>query len=78
MVNANEIRYNEPIYYVPTYTSPTKVQICKINDDIAIVKPFSRKKEFRAFPIPLKFVCESLIYAKRCKRAWEHWKRTQK
>lgn len=77
MINANEMRYNKPVYYVPTYTGPTKVRICKINNDIAIVKPYSKKKEFHAFPIPLEFVCDSHEYAKRCGRAWEHWKRTQ-
>ena len=70
MINANEMRYNKPIYYVPTYTGPTKVRICKINNDIAIVKPYSKKKEFHAFPIPLEFVCDSHEYAKRWGRAW--------
>lgn len=76
MIDKNSVSYGEPNYFVPTYSSPAKVSILKIHDDIAIVKQYSRKKEYRPYQIPLEFVCGSRENAKKCGRKWEHWKRS--
>ncbi|MGN1154680.1 MAG: hypothetical protein ACI4TK_00735 [Agathobacter sp.] len=74
-----EIKLKEPIYYAPSYSGPIKVSIGKINDDIAIVKPYSKKGiDYQAFPVPLEYVCETADEAKRYGKRWEHWKRQNK
>lgn len=77
MINTSEIKLNKPIYYVPQYGGVTKVQICKINGDIAIIKPISNKKQYSAYPIALEYVCESPAIAKKCSKKWESWKRKE-
>ena len=72
------LKLNNPIYFVPGYCGPVKVQICRIDKDTAFVKPYSRKKDFATYPIPLKYVADSPEQAKRYGRAWEHWKRKEK
>ncbi|MBQ8727398.1 MAG: hypothetical protein IJY83_02760 [Oscillospiraceae bacterium] len=55
MINVAKIKYNEPIYYAPSYGNSMKVSIIKlIADDVALVQPSLRKKkDLKPFPIPI-------------------------
>ncbi len=53
MINVAKIKYNEPIYYAPSYGNSMKVSIIKlISDNIALVKPsLKMQKDFKPFTI---------------------------
>lgn len=55
MINVAKIKYNEPIYYTPSYGNSMRVSIIKlIADDVALVKPSLKKqKDFKPFIIPI-------------------------
>jgi len=81
MINLEKIQYNEPIYYVPSYTGVCKVSILhKLSGDtpMMLVKPYSKKKDFKAFPTPLEFIFNSEEDAKHSGRDWEHYMRQRK
>ncbi len=78
MLNVEKIKYDEPIYYIPSFSNAVKVQICNVNGNKAVVKQYSKNQELREFSIPLEFVYSSAEYANRCKRAWESWRRKRK
>lgn len=66
MINKENIKFFEPIYYVPTYSDICKVSIGKlVSDNVAIVKPYSKKKDFKAFPIAIEHIYENPIAAKK-------------
>ncbi len=78
MIDTNLIKYNQPIYYVPYWQHPRKVEIIKVENDVATVKPYSKKHVYAVYKIPLRFVFDASKKAKRYGRSWESWKRKQK
>lgn len=78
MVDTNEIKCNEPIYYVPYWGHPRKVEIIQIENNVVTVKPYSKKHVYAAYKIPLRFVFDTSKKAKRYGRSWESWRRKQK
>lgn len=78
MINKQKIKYNEAIYYVPSYTSPRKVSILKlINDSFAVVKPYSKKQnqEYKPFKVPIAHIYNADEDARIGCREWKHYMR---
>lgn len=78
MINKQKIKYNEAIYYVPSYTSPRKVSILKlINDSLVVVKPYSKKQnqEYKPFKVPIVHIYNADEDARIGRREWEHYMR---
>ena len=76
MINKDKIKYNEAIYYTPTYGGAIKVSIIKtLNDILALVKPTSKKKDFKPFAIPIEHIYNKPEHAQRGCREWEHYMR---
>lgn len=80
MINRNKIELNKDIYYVPSYTGQAvKILILKMFDDeIALVKPFSRKKDFKPYPTPIAHIYNTPEAAKHGGRDWEYYMRHRK
>lgn len=80
MINVSKIKYNEPIYYAPSYGNSMKVSIIKlIADDVALVKPSLRKKkDLKPFPIPIIHIYNKPEDANRGRREWENYMRKRK
>lgn len=79
MINVEKIKYNEPIYYVPAYSTLAKVSIIRLKaNDMAVVKPFSRKKDFKPYPIPIKYIYNKAKDARIGRRNWENYMRKRK
>ncbi len=79
MINKDKIKYNEPIYYMPTYGGVIKITIIKaINDTMMLVKPISKKKDFKAFRTPIEHIFNKPEHAQRGCREWEHYMRHRK
>lgn len=79
MINPAKIKYNEPKYYAPSYGSAIKVSIIKlIANDVALVKPFSRKRDFKPFPTPIVHLYNKPEDAEKGRREWEKYKRDKK
>lgn len=50
MINKDKIKYNEPIYYMPTYGGTMKISVIKAKtDNLMLVKQYSKKKGFQGF-----------------------------
>lgn len=79
MINKDKIKYNEPIYYMPTYGGVIKISILKaINDSVMLVKPTSKKKDFKSFTTPIEHIFNKPEHAQRGVREWEHYMRHRK
>lgn len=80
MISVAKIKYNEPIYYAPSYGNSMKVSIIKlIADDVALVQPSLRKKkDFKPFPIPITHIYNKPEDANRGRREWENYMRKRK
>lgn len=78
MINKDKIKYNEPIYYMPTYGGMIKITILKaINDTIMLVRANS-KKDCKAFTTPIKHIYNKPEHALHGVREWEHYMRHKK
>lgn len=79
MINTTKIKYNEPLYFAPTYGGAVKISIIKLVDEnIALVKQYSKKKNFKAFPTPISHIYNKLEDANRGFRDWKHYMRKRK
>ncbi len=79
MINIAKIKYNEPIYYIPVYGGSTRASILKLfTEDIALVKPFSTKNDFKPFPTPIMHIYNNVGDASRGRRNWENYMRKRK
>ena len=80
MINTAKIKYDEPIYYAPSYGNAMKVSIVKlIADDVALVKPsFKKQKDFKPFTIPIMHLFNKPEDANRGRREWENYMRKRK
>ncbi len=72
MINKNNIKFNEPIYYVPSYGVAVNVLLIKpLANDMFLVKPHSKKKDFKAYPTHFDYIFNDEISANRSRRDWE-------
>lgn len=79
MINKDKIVFNEPNYYVPTYSGASKVSIMKLKkESIALVKIYSKKKDFKPFVIPLTHIYNTERAANVGRREWEKYMRDRK
>lgn len=80
MINVAKIKYNEPIYYAPSYGNSMRVSIIKlINDDIALVQlSLKTKKDLKPFSIPITHIYNKPEDAYRGRREWENYMRKRK
>lgn len=79
MINKSKIKYNEPIYYMPTYSGVIKISIIKsIHNNMMLVKPYSKKKDFKAFTTPIEHIYNKPEHAQRGCREWKHYMRHRK
>lgn len=71
MINIEKIKYEEPIYYVPTYAGAEKVKVIKLTDaNTALVQSASRP-ESKPFTRKLGHIYNDQNAALRGKRSWE-------
>lgn len=79
MINKDKIKYNEPIYYMPTYGGAIKISIIKAkSDNLMLVKQYSKKKDLKAFVVPIEHIYNKPEHAHRGIREWEHYMRHRK
>lgn len=79
MINIETIRYNEPIYYVPTYGGSVRVSVIQLTDNgNVIVKSMGDKSQDKPYCIPVKFLFKTGEAARKQARNWESWKRKSK
>ena len=51
MINKDKIKYNEPIYYMPTFGGTIKISVIRAKtDNLMLVKQYSKKKRKPSFP----------------------------
>lgn len=80
MINVAQIKYNELIYYTPSFSNNMKVAIIRlISDDVALVQPKPKKdKEAKPFRIPIEHIYNKPEDANRGRRAWENYMRKRR
>lgn len=79
MINKNEIKFGEPIYYMPSYSGTSKISVLKLLDnERVLVKPYSKNRDFKPFPTPMAHIYNNSQDAYRGRRAWESYKRKSK
>lgn len=78
MINVDKITYNEPMYYVPSDNTPRRVMILSVENDTALVKPYSKKTKYAEYTIPIKYVFLTSRDAKRHYKTWKAWKKRRK
>lgn len=79
MINKTKIKLNDTVYYTPSYSGAISVIILKVFDnDTALVRTPSRKKELSPFVRPLEFLFCDAESAKRSGRDWENYEKKRK
>lgn len=79
MINKDKIKYNEPIYYMPTYGGTIKISVIRAKtDNLMLVKQYSKKNDFNAFVTPIEHIYNKPEHAQRGNREWEHYMRHRK
>lgn len=80
MIDVSKIKYNELIYYTPSFSNNMKVAVIKlISDDVALVQPRSKKdKEAKPFSVPIEHIYYKAVDANSGRRAWENYMRKRR
>ena len=78
MIKEN-IKLNQPTYYVPQYGSAANVSVLRIKDNgIALVIRNSKKQDNKPFNMPLEFIFDDPKRASNSMRSYEKYKKQEK
>jgi len=79
MIDKTKIKLNDTVYYTPSYSGAISVIVLKVFDnDTALVRTPSNKKELSPFVRPLAFLFCDAESAKRSRRDWENYEKKRK
>lgn len=81
MINKNEIKFGEPIYYTPSYSGTIRISILKsLDNERVLVKQHSKDKnrDLQPFPTPIVHIYTHEKDATKGHRAWEAYMRKRR
>jgi len=79
MLNKAKIKLNDTVYYTPSYSGAISVIVLKVFDnDTALVRTPSNKKELSPFVRPLAFLFYDAESARKSGKEWEHFERNRR
>ena len=79
MIDKIKIKLNDTVYYTTSYSGAISVIVLKVFDnDTALVRTPSKKKELSPFVRPLAFLFCDAESAKRNGRDWENFEKKRK
>ena len=79
MINKTKIKLNDTAYYTCSYSGVITVNVLKVFDnDTALVRIQSTKKEHTPFVRPIEFLFCDADSARKSGKEWEHFERNRR